>query len=251
MTSVEVKKALEQLLRDPDNQKCADCKALSHPRWSSWSLGVFVCIKCAGFHRSLGTHISKVKSVDLDTWKEEHLRQLVYFGNNRNANAVFESALGGGTYMPDQSKVGQFIKTKYELRKWYGKPAVASTSPSLLDMEKSPKEIEGKDGRHVTSSASSTPDSKTSRSPVSTSMMRNISPVSSRAQQQQQQQQLPANNSRPDLKKSILSLYSKPKTSQSLSPPPASVPISAPPSFNPHNSTVSLEDNELFKNVWT
>ena len=32
------------------------------------SSGVFLCIRCSGIHRSMGTHISKVKSVDLDVW---------------------------------------------------------------------------------------------------------------------------------------------------------------------------------------
>jgi len=35
--------------------------------------GVFVCIRCSGIHRSMGTHISKVKSVDLDTWTPEQM----------------------------------------------------------------------------------------------------------------------------------------------------------------------------------
>ena len=38
------------------------------PRWVSWNLGIFVCIRCAGIHRNLGVHISKVKSVNLDSW---------------------------------------------------------------------------------------------------------------------------------------------------------------------------------------
>jgi hypothetical protein len=35
--------------------------------------GVFMCIRCSGIHRSMGTHISKVKSVDLDTWTPEQM----------------------------------------------------------------------------------------------------------------------------------------------------------------------------------
>lgn len=45
---------------------------------SSYS-GVFVCIRCSGVHRSMGTHISKVKSVDLDTWSVEQI-QVCFMG---------------------------------------------------------------------------------------------------------------------------------------------------------------------------
>lgn len=30
------------------------------------NLGVVICIQCAGAHRSLGTHISKVRSLEMD-----------------------------------------------------------------------------------------------------------------------------------------------------------------------------------------
>jgi len=43
------------------------------PRWASWNLGIFLCIRCAGIHRNLGVHISKVKSVNLDTWTPEQV----------------------------------------------------------------------------------------------------------------------------------------------------------------------------------
>lgn len=56
---------IESLVRLPGNSACAECSEAG-PRWASWSLGVFVCIRCSGIHRSLGTHISKVRSVDLD-----------------------------------------------------------------------------------------------------------------------------------------------------------------------------------------
>jgi len=43
------------------------------PRWASWNLGVFLCIRCAGIHRNLGVHVSKVKSVNLDSWTPEQI----------------------------------------------------------------------------------------------------------------------------------------------------------------------------------
>uniref|UniRef100_A0A8C2WR89 Arf-GAP domain-containing protein n=1 Tax=Cyclopterus lumpus TaxID=8103 RepID=A0A8C2WR89_CYCLU len=44
------------------------------PRWASWNLGVFMCIRCAGIHRNLGVHISRVKSVNLDQWTPEQIQ---------------------------------------------------------------------------------------------------------------------------------------------------------------------------------
>lgn len=63
---------LTKMLRDDDNKYCVDCDAKG-PRWASWNLGVFLCIRCAGIHRNLGVHISRVKSVNLDSWTPEQV----------------------------------------------------------------------------------------------------------------------------------------------------------------------------------
>lgn len=38
------------------------------PDWASLNLGTLVCIECSGIHRNLGSHISRVRSLDLDEW---------------------------------------------------------------------------------------------------------------------------------------------------------------------------------------
>lgn len=54
---------LKQVLARPENRACADCggsDAMSRPTWASITCGVFICMRCAGIHRGLGTHVSKV-----------------------------------------------------------------------------------------------------------------------------------------------------------------------------------------------
>ena len=58
---------LSNLLREEDNKYCVDCDSKG-PRWASWNLGIFLCIRCAGIHRNLGTHLSRVRSLELDDW---------------------------------------------------------------------------------------------------------------------------------------------------------------------------------------
>lgn len=83
---------LKDLLAQPDNQVCADCCS-PDPRWASTSIGVFICIKCSGVHRSLGVHISKVLSVTLDEWTGDQVDAMIDVGGNASANAIYESLL--------------------------------------------------------------------------------------------------------------------------------------------------------------
>ncbi|KAL0074117.1 hypothetical protein J3Q64DRAFT_1638089 [Phycomyces blakesleeanus] len=64
---------LEELLKKAGNERCADCQS-RNPRWASYSLKVFLCIRCASLHRKMGTHISKVKSVTMDQWSLEQIQ---------------------------------------------------------------------------------------------------------------------------------------------------------------------------------
>ena len=87
---------IKALLKLEANKVCADCKRNKHPRWASWNIGVFVCIRCSGIHRGMGTHISRVKSVDLDSWTDEQLQNILKWGNAR-ANKLLGGQTGGGT----------------------------------------------------------------------------------------------------------------------------------------------------------
>ena len=48
------------------NKRCADCGD-TNPSWASINLGALICLSCAGVHRQMGVHVSKVRSLELDT----------------------------------------------------------------------------------------------------------------------------------------------------------------------------------------
>ncbi|CAK5052654.1 unnamed protein product [Meloidogyne enterolobii] len=79
--ATENRRAEIQALRQIDgNEKCADCNSLN-PDWASINLGILICIECSGIHRKLGSHISRVRSLELDDWPFEHIVVMQSIGN--------------------------------------------------------------------------------------------------------------------------------------------------------------------------
>ncbi|XP_077911278.1 stromal membrane-associated protein 1 isoform X3 [Halichoerus grypus] len=123
---------LSKLLREEDNKYCADCEAKG-PRWASWNIGVFICIRCAGIHRNLGVHISRVKSVNLDQWTPEQIQCMQDMGNTK-ARLLYEANLPENFRRPQTDQAVEFfIRDKYEKKKYYDKNAIAITNISSSD----------------------------------------------------------------------------------------------------------------------
>lgn len=66
----------------PGNTVCADCNTKG-PQWASISFGSMFCLECSGVHRSLGVHISFVRSITMDSWSDKQLTMMRLGGNNK------------------------------------------------------------------------------------------------------------------------------------------------------------------------
>ncbi|KAL8512617.1 hypothetical protein ACS0TY_018924 [Phlomoides rotata] len=126
------KRRLKDLLAHSDNRVCADCGA-ADPKWASANIGVFICLKCCGVHRSLGTHISKVLSVTLDEWSDDEVDNMIEIGGNAAANSIYEAYFPGGVSKPRADAAheerAKFIRCKYELQDFL-KPSLRILSTS-------------------------------------------------------------------------------------------------------------------------
>eukprot|EP00058_Branchiostoma_floridae_P006131 XP_002591619.1 hypothetical protein BRAFLDRAFT_223539 [Branchiostoma floridae] len=128
---------LRQVLQIPGNNVCCDCRQ-KEPRWASINLGIVLCIECSGIHRSLGVHLSKVRSLTLDAWEPEILGVMSLLGNeavNKTYEANSTECADRRAY-PDcpRSVRESWIKSKYVkkdfLRPLPGKVTADGASPA-------------------------------------------------------------------------------------------------------------------------
>ncbi|XP_072520035.1 arf-GAP with Rho-GAP domain, ANK repeat and PH domain-containing protein 3 isoform X1 [Salminus brasiliensis] len=125
----------EKIWSNRSNKICADCKAIN-PDWASINLCVVICKNCAGQHRSLGTMVSKVQSLKLDTsvWSNEIVQLFIMLGNDR-ANEFWAARLPVAEDLdcdasPEQRR--EFIIQKYREGRYRHPHPSFSTQEELL-----------------------------------------------------------------------------------------------------------------------
>ncbi|KAI1210974.1 ArfGap-domain-containing protein [Annulohypoxylon truncatum] len=84
----ETRSKLLAIQKTNNNNICCDCNA-PNPQWASPKFGVFICLSCAGVHRGLGVHISFVRSVTMDAFKQAEIERM-RLGGNQGWRSFFE-----------------------------------------------------------------------------------------------------------------------------------------------------------------
>eukprot|EP00795_Rhopilema_esculentum_P007081 gene7081-12721_t len=124
---------LEQIRSLPGNDVCADCDS-PNPKWASINIGITLCIECSGIHRSLGVHISKVRSITLDDWEPESIKLMSELGN-RVINDIYEANEDDSMKKPNVSSSRaereEWIKAKYVEKRFVSKIRPRRTSAAV------------------------------------------------------------------------------------------------------------------------
>ncbi|XP_045701643.1 arf-GAP with GTPase, ANK repeat and PH domain-containing protein 1 isoform X7 [Phyllostomus hastatus] len=115
LTSQSEAMALQSIRSLRGNSHCVDCET-QNPNWASLNLGALMCIECSGIHRNLGTHLSRVRSLDLDDWPVELIKVMLSIGNEL-ANGVWEENCQGRakpSLDSTREEKERWIRAKYE-----------------------------------------------------------------------------------------------------------------------------------------
>ncbi|XP_064460589.1 ARF GTPase-activating protein GIT1-like isoform X2 [Ornithodoros turicata] len=124
---------------------CADCSA-QDPGWASINRGILLCDECCSVHRSLGRHISQVKSLKKGAWAPTQLA-MVHALHTSGANSIWEHTLldpaytRSGRRKPTPKDIlhpvkADFIRAKHQNLAFVHRPGKDEPQPTEEDLSK-------------------------------------------------------------------------------------------------------------------
>uniref|UniRef100_A0A5S6R009 ArfGAP with SH3 domain, ANK repeat and PH domain-containing protein n=1 Tax=Trichuris muris TaxID=70415 RepID=A0A5S6R009_TRIMR len=111
------KLALDRIKMLPGNDRCCDCGSMKDVTWLCTNFGSLHCIDCAGSHRDLGVHVSRIQSLSLDRIDRATALIPLALGNHK-VNMVFEATYSGVKIVDSPAQRKRFIHDKYVQRKY-------------------------------------------------------------------------------------------------------------------------------------
>ncbi|CEF70761.1 Arf GTPase activating protein family and Pleckstrin homology domain and Ankyrin repeat and Pleckstrin homology-like domain and Ankyrin repeat-containing domain-containing protein [Strongyloides ratti] len=114
----------------PGNTICADCRC-SDAKWISINLGIIICIECSGVHRSLGVHISKVRSLTMDSLESKQQEVMLSLGNDIVNSIYMKYYNYWGKEYPLIVKDSPRSEREYFIKAKYVKKIFTEKSPTL------------------------------------------------------------------------------------------------------------------------
>lgn len=123
---------------------CADC-GTHEANWASINRGVLLCNECGSVHRSLGRHVSHIRSLHSSNWAPV-LKEMVFTLVNKGANTIWEQALHDPHIKVKLKKPNHrdklhptkhdFIVAKYKFLQLLPRPPQKDGANSLDDISK-------------------------------------------------------------------------------------------------------------------
>lgn len=159
----DTRRRLLQLQKERGNKRCVDCDA-PNPQWASPKFGVFICLECAGTHRSLGVHISFVRSITMDQFKPDELVRMEKGGND--AFKEYMSKHGIDLTLPHKLKYDNPIAEDYKEKltcevegKQFNEPEHKDFDPTSIGRSGQDTTKPVQESHSITDSRQSTPTS--------------------------------------------------------------------------------------------
>ena len=115
----ELSQKLDTIKKREENKKCFDCGEKG-TTYACITFGTFICSRCAGILRELNY---KVKGTGVSIFNQTEIDLLDKMGNE-NAAKIWLAKYKADKYKEPKTddEIRNFLKDKYQEKKWYKKP---------------------------------------------------------------------------------------------------------------------------------